>query len=166
MNRYSIKRVASHWLVLAILLGLISLAAAPRNVSSAVSSTYGDGEATTLVINFMGNGAAQKACPSTTGLCDLKATASRTKGKVDLSWRYTGRSFRGFFLVERSTNRKTWSVVSTCKRSPTTTATSYACSDTGLRSGTTYYYRACASATGLQCGTTNLALVTPGVKAP
>lgn len=93
--------------------------------------------------------------PSTNVPCELTATASRTKGRVDLSWRYTGKSFRGFFLVERSTDGRTWGVVTVCQKSPSS-STSYACSDTGLTSGKTYYYRACAITSGSKCGTTNL----------
>ena len=93
--------------------------------------------------------------PATLAPCQLRAAASRTPGRVDLSWRYTGKSFSGAFLVERSTDGATWSALSACKKSRSTSTTSYACSDTGLRSGTRYYYRACTS-TGTRCGTTNI----------
>jgi len=71
--------------------------------------------------------------PSTNVPCELKAAASRTKGRIDLSWRYTGKSFKGFFLVERSTDGRTWSAVTVCQKSPSF-STSYSCSVTGLTS--------------------------------
>ena len=101
-----------------------------------------------------------RLCPSDWAPCQLTATASSfRKGGVNLSWRSNGIPFRGSFLVERSTNWRTWSVISTCQRTPTT-ATSYYCSDTGLISGATYYYRACAVSSGVRCGRVNLTPVT------
>ncbi len=99
--------------------------------------------------------------PATLAPCELRAAASRTPGRVDLSWRYTGKSFSGSFLVERSSDGATWSALSACKKTRSTSTTSYACSDAGLRSGTRYYYRACTT-TGTRCGTTN---VTPTTSA-
>jgi hypothetical protein len=153
------KRVVFYWLNLIIFFTLLSPAAAVAKNFSATGLTYSDSKSMVSILNFMGNNQAQRSCPSTTAPCDLIATASNTKGRINLSWRYTGRPFKGFFLVERSTNRKTWSVVSTCQRYPTTTSTSYSCSDSRLTSLTTYYYRACAITLGSKCGTTNLTSV-------
>lgn len=103
--------------------------------------------------------------PPTRTPCELQATTSRIKERVDLNWRYTGSSFRGSFLVERSTDGRTWRVVKGCTTFPKTTVTAYSCSDTSLTSGTLYYYRVCAIASGSKCGTRE---VTPAtrVRAP
>ncbi|MCB0209821.1 MAG: hypothetical protein KDJ52_10840 [Anaerolineae bacterium] len=110
-------------------------------------------------LSIAGYGAySQPPCPSTRPLCDFTGTVSRTtRGKVDLSWRYTESVSQGVFLIERSTDGQTWNLVITCKQSPTT-ATSYFCSDLGLRSGTTYYYRACTekSLIGTRCSPFNV----------
>lgn len=89
--------------------------------------------------------------------CTLKATASRTKGQIDLGWTCTSRSLRGTFLVENSTNSKTWANVSACTLS-VSSKTSYKCSDSRLKSGSTYYYRLClvSSAKTTKCGTTDV----------
>ncbi len=150
------KRVAFYWLSLVIFLILIAPAAIAAKDFPSAGSTYSDSKNMVSILNFMRSNIPQTTCPSATAPCDLRATASRTKGKVDLSWRYTGRFFRGFFLVERSTDRKLWSVVSACKKSPTTSTTSYSCSNTGLTSGKTYYYRTCAITSGSKCGIINL----------
>jgi len=86
--------------------------------------------------------------------CQLKIATTKTKGKLDITWVYTGKPFRGSFLVERTTNGKTWSVIRGCtSKAPTSTAnsTGYSCSDTGLGSGSTYYYRACSITSGNKC---------------
>jgi hypothetical protein len=95
--------------------------------------------------------------------CEFKALAATTRGRVNLSWRYTGRSFKGSFVVQRSSDGRTWSAVSACARSAS--SSSYTCTDTGLTSARTYYYRACALTSGTTCGST---AVTPplSVKAP
>jgi hypothetical protein len=108
--------------------------------------------------------AAVSICFSNKAPCQLRAIPSRARGTVSLSWRSNGVPFRGSFLVERSTNRLTWSAVSACRTTPTA-ATSYSCSDTGLNRGTIYYFRACAVTTGLRCGTLNVTPVT-SVRAP
>lgn len=114
---------------------------------------------TISVVNFTRSGTAKGTInleyPPTQVPCELKAAISHTKGAIDLGWRYTETSFKGSFLVERSTNGRTWSVVSACKKSRTS-STSYSCSDTGLKSGTTYYYRACAITSGSKCETKNV----------
>jgi hypothetical protein len=118
---------------------------------------------TVSVINFTKIGTAKGTLnlkyPPTQMPCELKVAPSRTKGQIDLSWIYTGKSFKGSFLVERSTDGKQWSVVRACKKSsPTALAasTSYSCSDTGLKSSTAYYYRACAITSGSKCGTADM----------
>lgn len=95
--------------------------------------------------------------------CEFKALASTTRGRVNLSWRYTGRAFKGSFVVQRSSDGRTWSAVSACTRSAS--ASTYTCTDTGLTSARTYYYRACAVSSGTTCSST---AVTPplSVKAP
>jgi hypothetical protein len=95
--------------------------------------------------------------------CALKATPSKTKGQIDLSWTCTSRSLRGTFLVENSTNSKTWANVKDCTQSASS-KTSYKCADTKLTSKSTYYYRLCvvSSAKTTKCGTTD---VTAAVKA-
>jgi hypothetical protein len=84
--------------------------------------------------------------------CEFKARASTSRGRVELSWRYTGQSFKGSFLVQRSSDGRLWSTVSACTRSAS--SASYSCSDTGLSSARTYYYRACAVSSGTTCGST------------
>ncbi len=105
------------------------------------------------------------SCSTASTPCDFKATAARTKGRVDLSWRYTGQKFTGSFLVERSTDGKAWIMMAECtERNPT--AKSYTCANTGLTSGRTYQYRACGVAGSLKrCGTTNRTAAL-SVKAP
>lgn len=95
--------------------------------------------------------------------CEFKALTSTTRGRVNLSWRYTGRSFKGSFLVQRSSDGRMWSAVSACARSAS--SDSYTCTDTGLTSARTYYYRACAVSSGTTCSST---AVTPplSVRAP
>jgi hypothetical protein len=87
--------------------------------------------------------------------CELKAVTSKTKGQIALSWVYTGKLFKGSFLIERSTDNKTWSVISSCTKplpaSSKTTSTSYSCTDSGLSSNRTYYYRVCSIMSGSKC---------------
>lgn len=133
----------------------ISFAASSSDVSKVKSWTISIG-------NFTRSGTARGTIdleyPSTQAPCELKAAVSRTRGRVDLSWRYTAKAFKGSFFVERSTDGRTWGVVRACTKSPT--SVSYSCFDTNLRSGTRYYFRACAVTLGAKCGTTN---VTPAV---
>jgi hypothetical protein len=99
----------------------------------------------------------QNCYPSTIP-CNLWAT-SRTRGTVNLSWSYTGSTYSGrsrlYLVVERSTNRRTWSSVYGCRQAASSYDTSYYCSDSGLRSGWNYYYRVCATSYSGSCGTTN-----------
>ena len=115
-------------------------------------------EWTLSIVNFTEGGEAQGTIrlefPPTQVPCELKATVPQTRGQIDLSWRYTGNPFKGFFLIERSTDNRTWSLIRACTQAPSR-STSYACSDTGT-SGTRYYYRVCAVTSGSRCGTTNL----------
>jgi hypothetical protein len=140
----------------------VSYAIAPTQVNRVQTWTVS-------VFNFTKIGTARGMLnvkyPPTKMPCELKVAPSRTKGQIDLSWIYTGRSFKGSFLVERSSDGTRWSVVSACRiSSPTTSAasTSYSCSDTyaGLKSTTTYYYRACAITSGSKCETAD---VTPAI---
>lgn len=118
---------------------------------------------TISVVNFTKKGTAKGTLnleyPPTKMPCEFKITISRTKGQLDLSWVYTGKSFRGSFLVERTTDNNKWSVISACSKtapsSSTTKSTSYSCSNTGLTSKAKYYYRACAITSGSVCGTSN-----------
>jgi hypothetical protein len=122
---------------------------------------------TVSVLNFTKTGTARGTLnlkyPPTQMPCELKVAPSRTRGQIDLSWIYTGKPFRGSFLVERSSDGRKWSVVSPCRKLPPTNSaasTSYSCSDTGLKSSTTYYYRGCAITSGSKCETTD---VTPAI---
>jgi hypothetical protein len=84
-------------------------------------------------------------------ITNFRAMASRTRGRIDLSWNYTGRSFSGQFVVERSSYGSSWRSVSACALKSTTGKTAYSCADTGLTSGTSYTYRACIASKGLAC---------------
>lgn len=139
---------------------------APLWLSYAVSSSDVNkvGKWTISIINFTGRGTAKGfislETPPTRVPCEFQAAVSRTRGQIDLNWRYTGRPFNGLFLVERSTNGRIWYTVPTCTIRPSTRSTSYSCTNTGLTSRTRYFYRACAVASGSQCGGTN---VTPAI---
>ena len=88
--------------------------------------------------------------------CNLWVTTSRTRGMVNLSWSYTGSTYRRYLVVERSTNGRSWSSVYGCTQAASSYYTSYYCSDSGLRSGWTYYYRVCATTSYYgSCTTTN-----------
>lgn len=103
---------------------------------------------------------------SSSSITYFKATSSRVRGRIDLSWSYTGKSFTGYFVVERSSNGSAWRSVSACTlRYSTTAKGSYSCSDTGLASGTTYSYRACIVAKGTACSSGS-ATKAVSVKAP
>ena len=129
---------------------------------------------TISVANFTKSGTAKGTLnleyPPTQTPCELKVAVSRTKGKIDLGWVYTGRPFTGSFLIERSTNGKTWSVISACTKSAptssTATSTKYSCSDTGLNSNATYYYRACSITSGSKCDTKKYITPATSVKVP
>ncbi len=97
-------------------------------------------------------------------ITQFRAVPSRTRGRIDVSWKYTGKGFNGSFVVERSTNGGAWRTVGACTQS-VTGKSSYGCSDTGLTSGTAYAYRACVVARDASCsaGATTKAAA---VKAP
>ncbi len=120
---------------------------------------------TAAVSNFTRAGSAQGTLyldlPTSRLPCQFTATAAKTQGQVDLAWRYTGSSFRGTFVVERSTNGRSWSAVRGDCTDVAPIATAYSCSDTTAKSGSTYLYRACAVISGSRCGTTN---VTPAIQ--
>lgn len=129
---------------------------------------------TISVVNFTKSGTAKGTLsleyPPTQTPCELKVAVSRTSGQIDLGWVYTGRSFRGSFLIEHSTDGRNWSVISACtKTAPTalgTTSINYSCSDTRLTSGRTYYYRACAVSSGTVCDTRKYITPPKSVKVP
>ena len=103
---------------------------------------------------------------SSSSITYFRATASRMRGRIDLSWYYTGKAFSGYFVVERSSNGSAWRSVSACTLKYNGNAkTPYTCSDTGLASGTTYAYRACIVAKGTACSAAS-ATKAVTVKAP
>ena len=108
--------------------------------------------------------------PPTQVPCDLKALASKTKGQIDLSWIYTGKPFKGSFLIERSADNKVWNVVSKCTMSAPASSkaalSSYSCVDSGLSSNNTYYYRACSITSGSKCDPKKYTTPTMSVKVP
>lgn len=136
----------------------VSYAVSPGEISQVKTWTLS-------VINFTRRGTAQGTVnleiPPTRMPCELKATVSRAAGQIDLSWRYTGHYFQGFFLVERSTDGRRWQEVAPCTQAVSTYTSNYACTDPGRTSGTSYYYRACVITSEAQCGPTNL---TPPVR--
>lgn len=93
------------------------------------------------------------------GITTFTAAAGEARGDVELGWNYGGKAFRGTFLVERSTNRTTWTPVTGCSLSYSTRTKSYACTDSKLSSGRGYYYRVCIPATGSKtCTAVNAAV--------
>lgn len=128
------------------------------------------------IVNFSGGTAKGQITieyPPTQVPCELKAGIPKTKtrGQIDLSWVYTGKSFKGSFLIERSTDNKTWSVISSCTKSAPASSSktplnNYACADTGLSSNKTYYYRACSVASGSKCDVKKYITPATSVKMP
>ena len=84
-------------------------------------------------------------------IVDFRAVPARLRGRIDVSWKYTGRSFAGAFVVERSTNGGAWRSVAACVIAHNAQKSTYTCTDTYLTSGTTYAYRACITAKGASC---------------
>lgn len=76
-----------------------------------------------------------------------------------MTWNYLGKAFRGTFLVERSTNRTTWTPVTSCSYSYSIRRTSYTCTDSKLISGRGYYYRVCIPDAGSKMCTSANAVV-------
>ena len=97
-------------------------------------------------------------------IVEFRATPARARGRINVSWRYTGKGFNGSFVVERSTNGGAWRTIGACTQAVTGKG-AYGCSETGLSSGTAYAYRACMVSRGAACagGATTKATV---VKAP
>ena len=98
-------------------------------------------------------------------ITDFRALPARKRGRIELSWQYTGRATGGAFVVERSTNGSSWRSVAACNIDLEAEISDYGCTDTGLRSGTTYAYRACAVTRGTACASAT-ATRTVSVKAP
>lgn len=98
-------------------------------------------------------------------ITDLRAIPARKRGRIELSWHYTGRPFAGAFVVERSTNGSSWRSVSACNIAFEEDVAAYGCTDASLRSGATYAYRACAVTRGTAC-TAAIATRAVSVKAP
>ena len=96
--------------------------------------------------------------PPTQVPCELKAVKGSTTGRVDLSWKYTGKTIPVSFLVERSNDDKFKSPKVICTSKPSASKTSYICSDSGVKSRTVYYYRVCSvsSSKASACSTTNV----------
>ncbi len=93
---------------------------------------------------------------ATTTITNFTAIAATERGQINLNWRYTGKAFRGTFLVERSNNRTAWVPVTTCSLSYSTRISTYRCADARLTSGRSYYYRVCIPASGSKtCTSTN-----------
>jgi hypothetical protein len=79
---------------------------------------------------------------------------------VNLSWLYTGETFKGIFLIERSSNNgAAWRTVNGCSVA-VSSRTSYNCTDPILASGD-YLYRACAVTADVACSASN---VTPALR--
>jgi hypothetical protein len=155
------KRPVFRWLgLITLFIAVLSIAAGAGQQVAAAENLPGQiSTVDNLIRSSPDNQRIVQVCPSNRTPCLLRAIPSQTKGKVSLSWRSNGIAFRGSFLVERSTNRSTWSAVSACGKTPTS-ATRYYCTDSYLRSGTIYYYRACAVTSGFRCGTIYLTPVT------
>ena len=94
---------------------------------------------------------AAEEAQSNGSISEFRATPARLRGRIELSWKFTGKPFTGSFVVERSTNGGAWRAVSACVQPFDESTTSYGCADTGLTSGTRYAYRACISARGATC---------------
>jgi hypothetical protein len=93
----------------------------------------------------------------TNGITNFRATAGTQRSQIKLAWTYTGKAFRGTFLVQRSNNRTTWAPITTCSLSYSSRTTAYSCTDTKLTSGRSYFYRVCIPTTGSKTCTSNSA---------
>lgn len=94
---------------------------------------------------------AQTEEEDSSGIVDVRATAARLRGRVELAWRVDDQAHAGFFVVERSTNSGSWRPVKACGVRYDPTQTDYGCTDARLISGTTYAYRICTVAKGTTC---------------
>ena len=88
---------------------------------------------------------------SASGIAEFRAIPSRLRGRIDLSWKYSGRTVAGAFVVERSTNGSLWRAVTACILQYNAQKPAYTCTDAHLTSGTTYAYRACIAIMGTAC---------------
>lgn len=102
---------------------------------------------------------------SASGIAEFRAIPARLRGRIDLSWKYTGRTVADAFVVERSTNGSSWRSVMACGLPYNAQRTAYACTDARLTSGTTYAYRACLVTSGASCSSGS-ATKPVSVKAP
>lgn len=93
--------------------------------------------------------------PPTQVPCGFQAATSGRN--VTLTWSYNGPSFKGSFVVERSSDLRSWQAVYT----KTSGQGSFSYNDRVSRAGT-YWYRACAVGRGSRCGSSN---VTPPFRA-
>lgn len=87
----------------------------------------------------------------TSGIVDLRATAARLRGRVELDWRIEEAGSEGLFVVERSTNGSSWRPVKACTQPLDENETDFGCTDSRLTSGTTYAYRVCITTKGTTC---------------
>ncbi|MFO7634507.1 MAG: hypothetical protein R6W76_18300 [Caldilinea sp.] len=99
------------------------------------------------------------------GIVDFRASTSRVRGQVQLSWRYVGDPFDGDFVVERSANGGAWRHVADCSQPYDPDADIYRCRDEGLTSGSAYEYRACVGEAVYSCSGAPFA-ETDAIKAP
>jgi hypothetical protein len=90
--------------------------------------------------------------PTTQVPCLFTATPA-TGRKVNLAWKYNGRSFTGSFIVERSSDLRSWQAISDCTKPSGQTRSS--CSDKVNQAGT-YWYRVCTIGRGSRCGSSNV----------
>lgn len=111
---------------------------------------------------------------SETGIVDFRATTSRVRGQIQLSWRYLGDipntdldddSADGGFVVERSTNGGAWRLVADCTLPFDDETELYRCRDTGLYSGSSYAYRICIAQEVASCAGA-VVVETEPIKAP
>jgi hypothetical protein len=106
------------------------------------------------------------AADSETGIVDFRATTSRVRGQIQLSWRYLGDNVDGGgFVVERSTNGGAWRFVADCALPFDGDIDLYRCRDTGLYSGSSYAYRICIAQEVPACAGA-VVVETEPVKAP
>jgi hypothetical protein len=99
------------------------------------------------------------------GIVDFRASTSRVRGQVQLSWRYVGDPFDGDFVVERSANGGAWRYVADCSQPYDPDAGIYRCRDEGLTSGSAYEYRVCVGEAVYSCSGAPFA-ETDAIKAP
>lgn len=108
------------------------------------------------------------------GIVDFRATTSRVRGQIQLSWRYFGDDLDddlddglddGQFVVERSVNGGAWRFVADCALPFDANTEIYRCRDTGLYSGSSYAYRICVAQDIPSCAGA-LTVETEPIKAP